>query len=112
MSLIYPTNIERSVNFYRTLGFTLSTERKLWAELRLGDAALGLQGSDPWVRGEQIRLVLISKVDLEELIAELQKNGIRVDHEIADEAYGRSVLIHDPDGNPILINEYDPDLYP
>src|SRR5438876_7548916 len=35
MSLIYPTNIERSVNFYRTLGFTLNTERKLWAELRL-----------------------------------------------------------------------------
>jgi len=112
MSLIYPTNIERSVNFYRTLGFTLNTERKLWAELRLGDAALGLQGSDPWVRGEQIRLVLVSKVALEELIAELQKNGVRVDHEIADEAYGRSVLIHDPDGNPILINEYDPDLYP
>jgi len=29
----------------------------------------------------------------------------------AFEAFGRSLLLHDPDGLPLQINEHDPDLY-
>src|SRR5947207_3747451 len=38
MTIIYPESVERSLHFYRALGFTLNAEKKLWAELRMGDA--------------------------------------------------------------------------
>jgi hypothetical protein len=80
--------------------------------LEIGDARLGLQSADPFVRGEKIHIVLISRKPLEEVIQQLSANGITVQSKITDEAYGRSLLLHDPDGNPIMINEYDPELYP
>lgn len=112
MSIVYPTAMEQSLNFYRALGLSLSKQGKLWSELRLGDAILGLQCGDPWVRGEQVRLVLVSYIPLEKVVMQLKANGIPIETEIADEAYGRSLLLHDPDGFPIMMNEYDPDLYP
>lgn len=112
MSILYPGNMERSLNFYRALGFSLRKQGKLWSELYLGDARLGLQAGDPWVRGEQIRMVLISHIPLEKVIKGLEANGVTVENEIADEAYGRSLIVHDPDGFAIMINEYDPELYP
>lgn len=44
-------------------------------------------------------------------MAQLQAAGVAVEHEIADEAFGRSLRLRGPDGLPLQINEHDPDLY-
>jgi hypothetical protein len=112
MSIVYPSNMGAALNFYRAIGLTPTKQGNLWSELEVGDARLGLQSADPFVRGEKVNLVLISRKPLEEVIQRLAANGIKVPGKITDEAYGRSLLLHDPDGNVLMINEYDPDLYP
>jgi uncharacterized glyoxalase superfamily protein PhnB len=112
MSIVYPSNMSDALHFYHALGLKSTKQGNLWSELKVGDARLGLQTADPFVRGEKIQLVLISHKPLEEVIKQLSAKGITVQSKITDEAYGRSLLLHDPDGNPIMINEYDPELYP
>jgi predicted enzyme related to lactoylglutathione lyase len=112
MSIIYASNMGDALRFYHGIGLRPTKQGNLWSELELGDAHLGIQAGDPFVRGEKIQLVLISRKPLEEVIKQLSANGNIVQSKITDEAYGRSLLLHDPDGNPIMINEYDPELYP
>ena len=112
MPILYPSNMVDAVHFYRALGLNPTKQGNLWSELEVGDARLGLQSADPFVRGEKIQIVLVSRKPLEEVIKQLSDSGISIKTKISDEAYGRSLLLHDPDGNPIMINEYDPDLYP
>lgn len=112
MPILYPSNMVDALHFYRALGLTPTKQGNLWSELEVGDARLGLQSADPFVRGEKIQLVLVSRKPLEEVIKQLSDSGITIKTKISDEAYGRSLLLHDPDGNPIMINEYDPELYP
>lgn len=112
LSIIYPTDMSSSLRFYRALGLSPTKQGTLWSELEVGDARLGLQRADPFARGEKIHLVFISHKPLEEVIKRLADSGLQVTSEITDEAYGRSLVLHDPDGVPIMINEYDPELYP
>jgi hypothetical protein len=112
MTILFPSDMEAVVDFYQALGMTPRKRGKLWSEMQLGDAFLGLQCGDAWVRGEKINLVLVSHIPLEDMIKKLQANGIVIENEITDEAYGRSLILHDPDGFPVMLNEYDPELYP
>lgn len=112
LALVYPTEMSNSLRFYRALGLKPTKQGTLWSELEVGDARLGLQVADPFARGEKIHLSLVSHKSLEEVIKQLTDQGIIVNNEITDEAFGRSLLLHDPDGNLIMINEYDPELYP
>ena len=111
LALVYPTEMSSSLRFYRALGLKPTRQGTLWSELEVGDARLGLQVADPFARGEKIHLSLVSPRPLEDLIKQLKDQGIMVDNEITDEAFGRSLLLHDPDGILIMINEYDPELY-
>lgn len=112
MPILYPTDMEKSLDFYRTLGLPVQRHGKAWSEVVVGDTTLGLQlFTDPYARGEKIEIVLVSSRPLEEVLEQLNANGFNIETEIADEGYGRSLLIYDPDGFPILINEYDPELY-
>lgn len=46
----------------------------------------------------------------EELMTQLTAAGISIENDIVDEAFGRSLLLRDPDGLPLQINEHDPAL--
>jgi hypothetical protein len=112
MPILYPCDMDKSVEFYRALGLPVRRHGKTWSEIGVGNATLGLQiCSNIESRGENIQLVLVSLRPLEDVRDALLDAGLDPDIEIADEAYGRSLLIHDPEGFPILINEYDPELY-
>ncbi len=112
LALIYPTVMSDALRFYRALGLKPTKQGTLWSELEVGDARLGLQVADPFARGEKVHLSLVSPIPLEEIIKHLTDQGIIVNNEITDEAYGRSLMLRDPDGLAIMINEYDPELYP
>lgn len=58
-----------------------------------------------------VELAFATHVRLETVMAQLQAAGVAVEHEIADEAFGRSLRLRGPDGLPLQINEHDPDLY-
>jgi catechol-2,3-dioxygenase len=110
MPILHVSNVDRSLEFYGTLGFTTALEGRSghWAEMSLGDAILGLHHADPLppITG-RIELCLLIQEPLERLLERL-----RVEQPfIVDEAFGRSFVLHDPDGNAVQINEHDASLY-
>jgi hypothetical protein len=43
-------------------------------------------------------------------VERLRAAGVPLERDIADESFGRSIRLRDPDGLPISVNERDPDL--
>lgn len=113
LPVVFPRNMDNALSFYKMLGLEIQRRGKAWSEVIVGDTILGLQNDSDPSRGEKIQIVLVSSRPLEEVREQLIAHDYIKENEteIADEGYGRSLLIHDPDGFPILINEYDPDLY-
>jgi catechol 2,3-dioxygenase-like lactoylglutathione lyase family enzyme len=115
--LVYVSDVDAAIDFYRAFGFTLRrrTRPGNWAELEAGEATLALHGTDPLPAAMgtlRVELVLEARAPLEEVVAAVTDAGYgdRVEP-IVDEAFGRSVGVRDPDGMRVQINEFDPDLY-
>jgi len=112
LPIVYVMDMARSLTFYQALGATVKNQGNMWSELRFGAAALALHLVDSVSHeGQQIALAMTAQRPLEFILTTLQQAGIEPPQEIVDEAFGRSLTIHDPDGLPIQINEHDPDLY-
>lgn len=113
LTIIYVREMERSLQFYQALGYALSQPGRVWSELTWGENRLALH-EWPFERAGEQRMgfALVAKQPLEDVRDALQAKGIQPEGEIADEAFGRSLLIRDPDSLPIQINEHDPALYP
>lgn len=108
LPIVYVTDMNRSLLFYRALGYEVAYQSTMWSELRLGTAVLALHGADTLPDGAQrIELALNAHQPLETVLARLAEHNIQPTRSIADEAFGRSVLIADPDGMVIQINEHD-----
>lgn len=112
LPIIYVSDMKRSLEFYKALGFVSRNEGRIWSELRIGAAGLALHHIDTDVSGPQrMGLAMTAHSSLEEIQKSLRESGIEVNTEIADEAFGRSLTILDPDGLAIQINEHDPEFY-
>jgi hypothetical protein len=112
MPIVYVTDMARSLRSYQAMGLTLRKQGNMWSELQLRDAILALHWVDRISAAEQrMELALLSYEKLESLVDQLRAAGVTVENDIADEAFGRSLLLHDPDGLPIQINEHDPELH-
>ncbi len=112
LPIVYVSDMAQSLPFYQALGFRIHNEGQVWSELRLGEARLALHTTDPLPGGPlRIELAFATHLPLEALITRLTEAGLSIENEINDEAFGRSLLLRDPDGLPLQINEHDPDLY-
>ena len=112
MPVVYVRRMAESLAFYRSLGLTTRHEGPTWSELTLGDAVLALHRTNEKPSGAQtMALAFVTRVPLEALVRRLRTAGLHQPLDIADEAYGRSVTLRDPDGHSIRINEHDPDLH-
>lgn len=112
ITIVYVTNMERSLTFYKALGCVSKNEGGYWSELRMGETALALHLTDKLPNdGLWVGLAMTAHKPLEEIISTLKAAGLVITNEIADEAFGRSLIIRDPDGLGIQINEHDPELY-
>jgi catechol 2,3-dioxygenase-like lactoylglutathione lyase family enzyme len=115
MPIVYVTDMGRALDFYTALGLQpVHTDRSgMWSELALGDALLGLHKTDrvPLEQASHIELALVSEEPLEQLVMRLKAAGLSLEREITDEAFGRSILLRDPDGLAIQVNEHDTSLY-
>jgi predicted lactoylglutathione lyase len=116
MPIVYVTGMNRSIAFYEALGLKVSARQRndYWTELSLGDAILALHKDhdlpDPH-QHQRMMLTFVTHEPLEQLVERLDRAGVRPARGIADEAFGRSLLLHDPDGLPVQINEHDAELY-
>jgi catechol 2,3-dioxygenase-like lactoylglutathione lyase family enzyme len=108
MPIVYVADMDRAVDFYSRLGLALHSQSPMWSELGLGDAVLALHGIDtlPERRTGQIELALVAEEPLEAVAARLRTASIPLVREISDEAFGRSIMVRDPDGLLIQINEH------
>jgi catechol 2,3-dioxygenase-like lactoylglutathione lyase family enzyme len=102
MPIVYVRDMDESLSFYERLGFTVTTRGSVWSELAAGDGAtLALHGA-PADDAGRVELALVSEEPLER-VAEL----VPPHRGIADETFGRSLLVRDPNGLTIQVNEHD-----
>lgn len=116
MPLIYTTDVDQAIGFFEALGLKLRRRSRPgeWAELDANTGALALHGTES-VTGdgaaERIELVLEAHAPLEQIADRLAAAGYPPREGIVDEAFGRSLGVHAPDGLRVQINESDPSLY-
>jgi catechol 2,3-dioxygenase-like lactoylglutathione lyase family enzyme len=114
MPIVYVSDMVRSVAFYRALGCELLQQGRTgqWTELQLNGSRLALHQTTSLPEEHcRVELSLVSNTPLEDVVAELKRNGIRLEREIEDVEFGRSLSLRDPDGMVIQVLEQDPELY-
>jgi catechol 2,3-dioxygenase-like lactoylglutathione lyase family enzyme len=105
MPIVYVRDLDESVEFYERLGFEADEAGRGpgWAQLRAGDGAvLALHAAMGGVPG-RVELAMVAEEPLER-VAET----VAPARGIADEAFGRSLVLRDPNGLDIQVNEHEP----
>jgi catechol 2,3-dioxygenase-like lactoylglutathione lyase family enzyme len=106
MPIVFVGDMDESVAFYEGLGFETETRSPHWSTLKAGDGAvLALHAADGEAVG-RLELALVAGEPLERLAATAP-----LARGIADEAFGRSLVLRDPNGVELQVNEHDPELY-
>jgi catechol 2,3-dioxygenase-like lactoylglutathione lyase family enzyme len=115
MPIVYVTEMGRAIDFYTALGLQAhhADRSGMWTELSMGDAVLALHRVPvlPNTADRRMELAFVCTEPLEALTARLKAASVPLERDIADEAFGRSILLRDPDGMLIQINEHDLELY-
>lgn len=103
-------NMERLVEFYRTLGVPLKVNdhgRGLHAEANLGDVHFALQ---PWTTQETARSNISYSFfvpNLESYCRDLESKGLTLTKQPTPQPFGGVIAeIYDPDGNHIFLNRW------
>ncbi|MEM6381688.1 MAG: VOC family protein [Pseudomonadota bacterium] len=109
-------DLAKSKAFYEALGFETMGDYsdQGWIILKSGDTIIGLfkgMFEKPMLTfnpgWDQSAKPLESFTDIRDVQAHLKAQGIALDSEVEDGSTGpASVLITDPDGNPILIDQH------
>lgn len=105
---IYTTDMTRSIDWYRTVipRATLTSESPYWSELDIDGAILALHGTDSISPGGGAGVAFVADEPLEALVARLTDAGIEPSRGVAEEPFGRSIVLEDPDGFRFQVNEY------
>ena len=115
MSVVFVQNVDRSVQFFEILGLQMSLRSRSqgWAEFDVGGAILALHEADldTFTNEARIELCFVSEEPLYELEEHCRANNIAIERSVTDESFGRSMVVRDPDGFLIQINEHDTELY-
>ena len=110
MPVVYVTDMERAVAFYESLGFAVETRSRTsrWAELRAGDGAVLALHHAERLPEPRLELALVATEPLAD-VEERHRDSLA--RPITDEAFGRALVLRDPDGLEIWVNEHEPELY-
>jgi catechol-2,3-dioxygenase len=115
---VYVSSMDNAIRFYtEVLGLTLTNRfGNHWATVQAGTTLL--IGLHPWsakyprpgTKGSvQIGLVVSPDEPIGALAARLRKHGVEVSDIIKSEE-ASYISFNDPDGNPIYVGDWDPDL--
>lgn len=115
MPVLFVENVDRTIRFFETLGLEMSIRSRThsWAEFDVGGAILALHEADLETLSNEVRMELafVAQESLYEVEARCRANRIPVERVVTDERFGRSMVVRDPDGLLIQINEHDTELY-
>jgi catechol 2,3-dioxygenase-like lactoylglutathione lyase family enzyme len=103
MPIVYVQDMAASLAFYERLGFVPKHHSEMWSELAAGDGAVLALHKTPAEHVGRVELALVANGPLEEVAAMVEPY-----RGIADEAFGRSLVVQDPNGLKIQVNEHDP----
>ena len=105
-TIVYVTDMNRSIEFYRRLGFVVDYRGgPVWTAFRGVDGVLALHTADELPPPGRIGLSLVAGEPLEEIVERLAGHDIEASP-IETQSFGRSTVVRDPDGLPIQINEH------
>lgn len=109
MPIVYVSDMGQAVEFYERLGFSPGAQSRsaMWTELRAAEGAiLALHGALDEKPAGTVELSMVADQPLDAIAGRgpLARG-------IADEAFGRSLVLLAPDGLSIQVNEHDPELY-
>ena len=111
MPIRYSTDVAASIRFYTALGLQVGPMSRpgVWAEMPAAAGMLAIHYAPAGEAGD-CELAFQSEEPLEAVVARLREAGYQPEG-IADENFGRSMRVKDPDGVWVQINEHDPELY-
>ncbi len=105
--IVYVTDMERSIAWYSALlDSQPAYASSHWTSFPVAGGTLALHLTDEAITSGGVELSLVTEVPLEAV-----QTRVEVSRGIADEAFGRSLVVHDPDGTSIQVNEHDAELY-
>ncbi len=111
-TIVYVADMDRAVDWYsKVLGGEPLTHGSHWSSFRVGDASLALHWSEKEESPGRVELSLVTQEPLEQLVRRLEALGVEPARGIADETFGRSIVLRDPSGATVQVNEHDPELY-
>lgn len=102
--IVYVTDMGAATGWYSALlGRAPDVSSEHWTTFPVGDGhlALHLGGGDLATEGGRVALSLVADEPLEMLV-----KRVDVHRAIAEEAFGRSFVVADPEGTLIQINEH------
>ena len=105
-TVVYVTNMERSIAFYEHLGFEVDYRGgPVWTAFKGADGNLALHTVEELPGAGRVALGLIADRPLEQIIDEMAAHDIAAGA-IETQSFGRSVNFRDPDGLVIQVNEH------
>jgi len=112
--IIYVTDMDQSLAWYRAVlaGADVVSTSPWWSELSIEGAALALHSAETVSSGGRVGLAFEADGTLEHLIERLAALGIETEGGVTAQPFGRSLMLVDPDGLHIQVNEHDPEQYP
>lgn len=101
--IVYVTNMDQAIAWYTTLlGIEPSVASEYWTSYTVGGANLALHFSDEASVPGAVELSLVTEEPLETVMARVTA----VDG-ITEQPFGRSIVVVDPDGTKIQVNEHN-----
>lgn len=105
--IVYTADMDAAVNWYaKVLDVEPAFRSEMWTAIPAGDATLGIHHVSERADGSNVAISLIATEPLEAVIGRLATVGIDPAGPIEDQPFGRSVLLRDPDGAPVQVNEH------
>ncbi len=112
MPMVLVSDMQAAIRFYKRLGLEVRFESRngMWTELVAGDSMLALHRVDPSrIPPAQVKLNFLSDQPLRQVERRLRRAGVEIARGVADEAFGWSLVIRDPDGMPIQLDQHERD---
>jgi catechol 2,3-dioxygenase-like lactoylglutathione lyase family enzyme len=108
--IIYTTDAQRAVDWYaRVLGMMPNYASEVWTTFDVAGTTLAIHRVEGDLSNEsRVAVSLVSSDPLESCLERWAALGIEPVRGIQDETFGRSVLLGDPDGTIIQVNEHTP----
>ncbi len=105
--IVYTPDMEATIDWYgKVLGVGPGYTSDMWTTFTVAGATLAVHYAAEKRTGSGVELSLIATEPLDDVLQRLKRIGVAIERGIQDEAFGRSLLLRDPNGSPVQINEH------